>query len=69
MPMLRNGSKADSNPGSLDCGVLPLSHRAPRMTSPRTFDFELSAFLAAEYGVSAAQPRHLGAELWHDVVD
>ena len=31
MPNLRNGSKGDSNPGSLDCesGILPLSHRAP----------------------------------------
>ena len=31
MPNLRNGSKGDSNPGSLDCesGVLPLSYRAP----------------------------------------
>ena len=29
MPKLRNGSKDDSNPGSLDCesGVLPLSYR------------------------------------------
>ena len=31
MPILRNGSKRGSNPGSLDCesGVLPLSYRAP----------------------------------------
>ena len=31
MPKLRNGSKGDSNPGSLDCesGILPLSYRAP----------------------------------------
>ena len=29
MPNLRNGSKGDSNPGSLDCesGILPLSYR------------------------------------------
>ena len=29
---LRNGSKGDSNPGSLDCesGILPLSYRAPQ---------------------------------------
>ena len=32
MPNLRNGTKGDSNPGSLDCesGILPLSYRAPR---------------------------------------
>ena len=32
MPKLRNGTKGDSNMGSLDCesGVLPLSYRAPR---------------------------------------
>ena len=32
MPKLGNGSKGDSNPGSLDCesGILPLSYRAPR---------------------------------------
>ena len=32
MPKLRNGSKGDSNPGSLACesGILPLSYRAPR---------------------------------------
>ena len=31
MPNLRNGTKGDSNPGSLDCesGILPLSYRAP----------------------------------------
>ena len=31
MPNLPNGSKGDSNPGSLDCesGILPLSYRAP----------------------------------------
>ena len=31
MSRLRNGSKADSNPGYLDCesGFLPLSHRGP----------------------------------------
>ena len=31
MPNLRNGSKGDSNPGSLDCesGILPLSYCAP----------------------------------------
>ena len=31
MPKLRNGSKGDSNPGSLDCesDILPLSYRAP----------------------------------------
>ena len=31
MSKLRNGSKLDSNPGSLDCesGILPLSYRAP----------------------------------------
>ena len=31
MSKLRNGSKGDSNPGSLDCesGILPLSYRAP----------------------------------------
>ena len=31
MPNLRNGSKGDSNPGSLDCesGILPLSYHAP----------------------------------------
>ena len=31
IPNLRNGSKEDSNPGSLDCeyGILPLSYRAP----------------------------------------
>ena len=31
MPNLRNGSKGDSNPASLDCesGILPLSYRAP----------------------------------------
>ena len=31
MPKLLNGSKADSNTGSLDCesGILPLSYRAP----------------------------------------
>ena len=30
MPKLRNGSKEDLNPGSLDCehGILPLIHRA-----------------------------------------
>ena len=30
---LRNGSKGDSNPGSLDCepGILPLSYRAPQV--------------------------------------
>ena len=33
MPKLRNGSKGDSNPGSLDCEsvILPLSYRASRM--------------------------------------
>ena len=33
MPTLRNGSKGDSNPGSLDCesGILPLSYRAPQI--------------------------------------
>ena len=33
MPNLRNGSKGDSNPGSLDCesGILPLSYRAPHV--------------------------------------
>ena len=32
MPNLRNGSKGDSNPGSLDCesGILPLSYCAPQ---------------------------------------
>ena len=31
---LRNGSKGDSNPGSLDCesGILRLTNRAPRET-------------------------------------
>ena len=31
MPNLQNGSKGDSNPGSLDCesGILPLSYGAP----------------------------------------
>ena len=31
MPNLRNGTKGDSNPGSLDCesGILPLIYRAP----------------------------------------
>ena len=31
MPKLRNGSKGDWNPGSLDCesDILPLNHRAP----------------------------------------
>ena len=31
IPNFRNGSKEDSNPGSLDCefGILPLSYRAP----------------------------------------
>ena len=33
MPNLRNGTKGDSNPGSLDCesGILPLSYRAPHV--------------------------------------
>ena len=32
MPKHRNGSKGDSNPGSLPCesGILPLSYRAPQ---------------------------------------
>ena len=32
MPKRRNGSKGDSNPGSLDCesDILPLSYRAPQ---------------------------------------
>ena len=32
MSNLRNGSKGNANPGSLDCesGILPLSYRAPR---------------------------------------
>ena len=31
MPNLRNGSKGDSNPGSLDCdsGIIPMGYRAP----------------------------------------
>ena len=35
MPNLRNGSKGDSNPGSLDCesGILPLSYCAPIVLS------------------------------------
>ena len=35
MPKLRNGSKGDSNPDSLDCesGILPLSYRAPSSTA------------------------------------
>ena len=33
MPNLRNGSKGDSNPGSLgsESGVLPMSYRAPHV--------------------------------------
>ena len=35
MPKLRNSSKEDSNPGSLDCesSILPLSYRAPLVFS------------------------------------
>ena len=33
MPELRNGSKGDSNPGSLDCesDILPLNYHAPQL--------------------------------------
>ena len=36
MSKLRNGSKGDSNPGSLDCesDILPLIYRAPRLILP-----------------------------------
>ena len=47
MPNLRNGSKGDSNPGSLDCesGILPLSCRAPY----QVYLFLLIYLLLVEY--------------------
>ena len=39
MLKLRNGSKGDSNPGSLDCesGVLSLRYRAPLANAPAPY--------------------------------
>ena len=39
MPKLRNSSKGDSNPGSLDCesGILPLSYRDNIILLPYTY--------------------------------
>ena len=47
MPKLRNGSKGDSNPGSLDCasGILSLSYRAPVVWCPCTSASCTSPFL------------------------
>ena len=41
MPTVRNGSKWDSNPGSLDCesDILPLSYRAPQFDCNVTGDW------------------------------
>ena len=49
MPTLRNGSKGDSNPGSLDCesGILPLSYRAPYLSHSTLFS---SSFGCLHYG-------------------
>ena len=43
MPNLRNGSKGDSNPGSLDCesGILPLSYCAPPYTIQTLYRIQL----------------------------
>ena len=44
MAKLRNGSKGDSNPGSLDCesGILPLSYRAPQVWVSSSCYFAMS---------------------------
>ena len=41
MPKLRNGSKGDSNPGSLDCesDILMLSYRPPHCSNNWSNDF------------------------------
>ena len=49
MPKLRNGSKGDSNPGSLDCesSILPLSCGTGLLTQQKSFDSVKEAIMAA----------------------
>ena len=51
MPKLRNGSKWDLNPGSLDCesGILPLSYLAPAYVFLRRLFFPPSYIPACSF--------------------